>query len=328
MRLGIIGTGMIVKGTLPAIMNTPGIETVTIQGSSRGLMKAMELSAEYGILNAMTSFAGTLTTGIDTVYVAVPNSVHYEYCKQALEHGLNVIVEKPMAVNSAEAEELAALAREKNLFLIEAVTIHFLKNYEKIKEWLPMIGDIKLAACRYSQYSSRYDRFLAGEVLPAFDPQKAGGAFMDLNLYNMHFLTGLFGAPQEMHYYANIDRGIDTSGTAVMKYDSYVATATAAKDSSGDTGFIVQGTKGIIKTEAAPNRVGAVSLILNDGSVQTFDSGESDDRFVPEFREIARIINEEDHNKADELLELSLTVSREMTKARKEAGIIFPQDMQ
>ncbi len=334
MKLGIIGTGMIVKMTLPAITATPGIEVVTIQGSPRGLAKAMEIAAEYHIPNAMTSFAGMLTTDIDTVYVAVPNALHYSYCKQALENGLNVIVEKPFAVNSREADELWALAKEKNLFLIEAVTIHFLGNYEKIKEWLPRIGDIKLASCRYSQYSSRYDRFMNGDIAPAFDPAQAGGALMDLNLYCIHFVQGLLGEPKEVHYSANIDKGIDTSGIVTLTYPKFSATAIAAKDSNGDKGCIIQGTKGYIKTEAAPNLVGKVTLVLNDGTVETYDNGEVDtnvkgeaiSRFVPEFAEIARIMNEKDHEKAERLMEQSLAVSRTITAARKDAGIVFPQD--
>ena len=80
-------------------------------------------------------------------------------------------------------QELAALARRKKVFLFEAMTTQYLENYNKIRELLPRIGRVKLVQCNFSQYSSRYDAFCAGETPPVFDPACAGGALMDLGVY-------------------------------------------------------------------------------------------------------------------------------------------------
>jgi predicted dehydrogenase len=253
-------------------MSTPG-----------GLNNAALLARENGVQVVTSDFEELCRTGIDTVYVAVPNFLHFDYCVKALEKKRNVIVEKPMTSNVREAKELKTLAVKNQCFLFEAVTTVYLGNYQKIREWLPRIGSIKMAKSEFSQYSGRYDAFLAGEVLPVFDPQKSGGALMDLNLYNLHYIMGLFGEPVGYQYYANVERGIDTSGVLVMQYPDFVALCIAAKDSKGSVGGIIQGTKGVICSQMAANSVGGVMLKLNDGTVEKYDDGMAEKRMIPEF---------------------------------------------
>ena len=71
--------------------------------------------------------------------------------------------------------------------------LDIVKNYQNIQTVLSRIGEIKLIQCNYSQYSSRYDAYLRQEVLPAFDPEQYGGALYDINVYNVHFVQGVFG---------------------------------------------------------------------------------------------------------------------------------------
>lgn len=149
----------------------------------------------------------------------------------ALEHGRNVLVEKPMVSHYREAQELFSFAKQRGVMIFEAITNQYLTNYQLIRESLAKLGVIRLIRMNYSQYSSRYERFRQGTVLPAFDPAKAGGALMELNTYNLHFVTGLFGAPDSYRYYSNLIRGIDVSGVMMMEYPGFLAVLTAAKDS-------------------------------------------------------------------------------------------------
>lgn len=219
MKVGIIGSGIIVQEFLPKLIALEGIEIVAVQGVPGNETQVKELCAANGVPHAVFSFEALTALDIDTVYIAVPNFLHFTYCKQALEVGLNVIVEKPITSNLTEAQTLRELAEEKQLFLFEAVTTVYFDSFAKIKEWLGRIGTVKMVHCNYSQYSRRYDAFRSGTVLPAFDPAKSGGALMDLNLYNLHFVMGLFGAPDDAVYYANIERGIDTSGTLAVRIE-------------------------------------------------------------------------------------------------------------
>ena len=228
MKLGIVGSGMIVQEFLPSLVQLEGLEIVGIQGTKKSIGKVEEICVKYGISKFTDDFNKLCEFGIDTVYIAVPNFLHFEYCKKALEKGLNVIVEKPMTTNYRQAKELSDLAKEKKLFLFEAITTLYFENYKKIKDWIGKIGDVKLVQSQYSQYSSRYDAFKRGEILPVFDPEKAGGALMDLGLYNLHYVLGLFGKPENVKYYANIERNIDTSGVLMIEYKNFNAMCVCA----------------------------------------------------------------------------------------------------
>ena len=326
MKLGIIGAGMIVHEFLPSLVKLEGLEIVGIQGTKKSIDKVEEICGKYGIPKFTDDFDELCEFGIDTVYIAVPNFLHFEYCKKALERGLNVIVEKPMTTNYRQAEELANLAKEKKLLLFEAITTLYIENYKKIKDWIGKIGDVKLVQSQYSQYSSRYDAFKRGEILPVFDPEKAGGALMDLGLYNLHYVLGLFGKPENVKYYANIERNIDTSGVLMMEYKNFNVMCVCAKDSEGERIGVIQGSEGKIVSEEAPGLVGKVTLKMYDGTTESFDDGFSKDRVVPEFKAFIRAVNENDLEFCYKQLEKSQLVSEVQTKARIEAGIRFPQD--
>ena len=326
MKLGIVGSGMIVQEFLPSLVQLEGLEIMGMQGTKKSIGKVEEICVKYGILKFTDDFNKLCEFGIDTVYIAVPNFLHFEYCKKALEKGLNVIVEKPMITNYRQAKELSDLAKEKKLFLFEAITTLYFENYKKIKDWIGKIGDVKLVQSQYSQYSSRYDAFKRGEVLPVFDPEKAGGALMDLGLYNLHYVLGLFGKPENVKYYANIERNIDTSGILMIEYKNFNAMCVCAKDSEGKRIGVIQGSEGKIISEEAPSLVGKVTLKMYDGTKESFDDGFSKDRVVPEFKAFIRALNENDLEFCYRQLEKSLLVSEVQTKARIGAGIKFPQD--
>ena len=166
MKLGILGTGMIVREFLPWLAGEDSPFTVqALCSTQRSAPAAAELCEQYHIPQHTTNYF-ELLQWVDVVYLAVPNNQHARYAKVALEAGKHVIVEKPMAVNALQAEELACLARRKKVFLFEAMTTQYLENYNKIRELLPRIGTVKLVQCNFSQYSSRYDAFCAGETLP------------------------------------------------------------------------------------------------------------------------------------------------------------------
>jgi predicted dehydrogenase len=185
-----------------------------------------------------------------------------------------------------------------------------------------------MVSCNYSQYSSRYDAFRNGQVLPAFDPAKSGGALMDLNLYNLHFVMGLFGEPKDVKYYPNIERGIDTSGQLVLTYDGMSANLIAAKDCAAPHHFVIEGTDGYIMIQYPPNLIGEVTLHRHSGEEKKYSDGMAMNRLIPEFTYFIRCINEKDHDACMMHLERSLAVSRVQTKARRDAGIIFAADRQ
>lgn len=324
MKLGVVGTGMIAQLVVPHLGEW-GAMVGAVSGTPNTRDEAAGLAQAYGAA-VYTDYAEMLANAdIDTVYIAVPNFLHCNFACQALEAGKHVIVEKPIASTGAEAERIAAAAREKHLMVFEAISTLHLPNYRKIKEWLPRIGTVKIVSCNYSQYSHRYNAFREGTVLPAFDPAKAGGALMDLGLYNFQYILGLFGEPKSVGYLANVERGIDTSGIATLDYGDFKAVSVCAKDCAAPAMNVIEGNDGYILQTTPANRCGEVLLHLNDGSEERFE-GNPELQWESEFRAYARMIDEADFDTCYQLLDHSVAVSRTMTQARLGAGVRFPMD--
>ena len=325
MKLGIVGSGKIVQEFLPWLASSGAVELAALCSTPRSAEAAAALCAQYGVPLHTTDY-GQLLAACDTVYIALPNLLHTPYAKAALEAGRNVIVEKPLAPAAAEAAALARLAHQKGVFLFEAMTTQYLENYRKLRALLPRVGQVRLVQCNFSQYSSRYDAFCAGQVAPVFDPQQAGGALMDLGVYNVSYIVGLFGEPQQVHYAANIERGIDTSGILTMEYSSFKAVSIAAKDCAAPARYVIQGTKGYLLQKSTANICGAVTFHANDGREEHFSLNGRRPRCAAEFEAFAHAIDTGDQELCSGMLDTSLAVSRVLTAARRDAQIRFPCD--
>lgn len=327
MKLGIIGAGMIVKEFLTITTHLKDVELTAIYGRKSAEEKINEFKNKYEIKNIFYNYDELLNSDVDTVYIALPNNLHFQFARKALNANKNVIVEKPITSTYKEALILSDLAKQKQLFLFEAITNQYLPNYKKIKELLPALGNIKIVQCNYSQYSSRYNSFKEGNVLPAFDPNFSGGALMDLNIYNIHYLVGLFGKPKNVEYYPNIERGIDTSGVLILDYGTFKGVCIGAKDCKAPIANNIQGDEGCIYQDTPANVCENFQLLMNDGTSSFINENNYNHRMINEFIEFADMIKNNNLEKCYQMLEHSLIVSEVQTIARSKAGIIFLADI-
>ncbi|SKB84723.1 Predicted dehydrogenase [Lachnospiraceae bacterium] len=333
MKLGIIGTGKIVADALYAIKPVSEIELRAIFARPHSREKGEEIAAEYEIPAVYTDYDELLNDAdVDTVYIGLINSVHYEYAKKALEKGINVIVEKPFTGTYEEAEELVSLAREKGCFAFEAITVLHNDVIEKMKAALPKLGTIRMMTANYSQYSSRYDRYLNGEVDHSFDQAFLGGALRDINVYNIHYAAALFGLPKDARYYPNKGfNGIDTSGTLVMEYDGFNAVCTGAKDSDSPGFVCIQGEKGYMRIDGKPNVAPNLTIVhvdeenhelVKDAAGAMVRATKTEDfippqvhhRMTKEFKDFAEMIDNKDTSKADLYMKETLDVMDIITR--------------
>ena len=328
MKLGIIGSGMIVEHLLQFIHEIKEIELIHISGTKRSEEKVKKIKEEHNFKRYSTDYNNLLNDGeVDTIYVALPNHLHYEYTKQALEANKHVILEKPFTSTLEEAKELVELAMDKKLFLWEAITNQYFPNYYKIKEILPELGNIKIIESNFSQYSSRYDAFKQGNILPAFDYTKSGGSLMDLNIYNIHFIVGLFGKPNDVHYFPNIENNIDTSGILIMEYDTFQCVCIGAKDCKAPLSNNIQGDKGNIHIDTSLSILDSLEVNMNNGDYHYYSLNDDKHRMYHEFIAFEKMYEEKDYETCYRMLEHSLTVTWVQTTARKKAGVIFSADI-
>ncbi|MCR4652555.1 MAG: Gfo/Idh/MocA family oxidoreductase [Eubacterium sp.] len=332
MKLGIIGTGKIIVDALYAMEPIDEIICNAIWARPHSRKRGEELAAQYSIPEVYTDYDELLSgADIDTVYIGLINSVHYSYAKKALEYNKNVILEKPFTGTYEEAKELFDLARERNLFVFEAITVLHNDVIEKMRENLPRLGKIRMMLANFSQYSSRYDRYLAGEVDHSFDPEYLGGALRDINVYNLHYAAELFGVPEKTQYYPNTGfNGVDISGTMVLEYEGFTAVCTGAKDSDSPCFVQIQGEKGYMRIDGKPNVAPNLTIVISgEGepvkdaagamvrhSVQEeFTAGKVHHRMTREFMDFAQIIDQKDAAQADRYASETLGVMKILSES-------------
>lgn len=321
MNLCAIGTGAITKSMLAEFARSDVLHCTAIYSRKEETGKAM--AEQFGLQQVYTDLDEMLSDpAIDMVYVASPNSIHYGQVKAALLADKHVICEKPFAPTVAEADELIALAKEKGLFLFEAITTAHHPHYGFIKENLSALGRLKLVNATFCQFSSRYPALLAGKPSPVLNHAFAGGALMDINLYNIHFTVGLFGAPKSVRYFPNRhESGVDTSGMLVLEYEDFLCNLIGAKDCAARNGVQIIGEDGYMEVTPSGSSLQTVTLNLRGQEAQTVHHPENP--WYHEVQDIGRIVEAGNFEYCYKALEVTRNVVEVLEKARAYAGFNF-----
>ena len=319
MKLGIIGSGKIVHDFLSIADQIPDLELAALSTTKRSHQIGLELQEKYNISKLYDNNTDLFNdANVDTVYVAVPNSLHFSIAKAALEAGKNVICEKPFVATTDEARELKEIADKNQVIIVEAITNIYLENFKFIEDNLAKIAPIHVVNLNYTQYSSRYDAFLEGDIQPAFDPKKDGGALMDLGIYNLHIIIKLFGKPDSVKYFPTIQKNIDTSGILHLGYSDKQASSIAAKDSFSPNVSTIEGEKGALIIYGHPNEMPKVGIQLLGEEPKVVNHNKYSHRMIAEFIEFTKIIDQHDFTVADQAFTHSLNTLAVLQEAKKQ----------
>lgn len=323
MKIATVGTGVIVDNFMDACLKND-IKITAMY--SRKIESATYLSNKYDINRIYTDYLEMLSSSnIDFIYIASPNSIHFDQVRLALINNKHVICEKPFTSTSTELKELIELAKSKNLFLFEAITTIYLPHFNSIQEKLTSIGKINMINCNFSKYSSRYKDFKDGKNPNIFNPEFSGGALVDLNIYNIHFVVSLFGLPLRSKYIPFIEENaIDTSGVIVMEFSDKIATCIASKNSESESYAIIQGEKGYIKTSAT----GGLHLveIHTANNVEILNSQQDLNNLFYEVLEFKHMFKNKNFSKCYDNLDYSYTIIKLIESIRLNANIVFSAD--
>ncbi len=326
MKIATIGTGFIVDWFLNAVSQNKNISCVAMY--TRKKEHAHILAEKYHITDIYENLEEMLCRkDIDFIYIASPNNLHFKYAYQAMQHGKHVICEKPFTSTVKEFLTLSNYAKEHHLFLFEAIVTSHMPNYIKLKENIQLLGNIRMVQCNFSQYSSRYDKFLSGETPNIFNPSFSGGALADINIYNLHFVIGLFGKPKDVHYYPNIQKGIDTSGVAILNYDGFQAICVGCKDTKSHCLAQIQGEKGYAVIDSETSQCSSIKFYIN-GNENDMTIKQNDIALYYELKEFQAIFENKDYKACYEKLDDSQSVMETYEKLRKDGNIHFDADQQ
>ena len=145
MNIGIVGAGKIVKEALPVMSEIPEIHIQSIVTTGRNPENVAQLQKQFDIKQVFEDFQAFIEDEkIDTVYLAVPNHLHFDYARKAIAKNKHVICEKPFTLTTEELIILKDLAEQQKVIIIEAITNLYLSNYDVLKQSIPEIEIAKL----------------------------------------------------------------------------------------------------------------------------------------------------------------------------------------
>jgi predicted dehydrogenase len=186
--------------------------------ASRDIEKAKAFAAQYPAEHVYGSYEELVNnTEIDVIYVATPHSHHHEHTLLCLRHNKAVLCEKAFAINGAQVREMVTEARNRNVFLMEAMWTKFLPHFNKVQE---MIADGKLGALQSIQVNFG---FLPPQP-PAqriFDPALGGGTLLDIGIYNVFLVQSILGKPDNIQaIMKRASTGVDEQLAVQFQYSS------------------------------------------------------------------------------------------------------------
>jgi predicted dehydrogenase len=322
-NLGTVGTGWITESFIEAAKLSGKLNVTSVY--SRTEDKAKALADKHNAAHYFTDLEEMAKSPeIDAVYIASPNSVHFEQALTFLKNKKHVICEKPIFSNTAELEEAYRSAEENGVYLFEAIRNIHTPNFRILKENLHMAGPLRSAILPYMKYSSRYDVFLQGEEPNIFSSTFSGGALVDLGVYPLFLAVGLFGEPKQVTYYPVMLRsGVDGSGTLILEYQDFVCTILCSKISDSELPCEIQGEKGtFVLEDAAP--ISEIKFIdCHTKESKILSRAQEEKNMVYECIKFAEIIETNNDQEYEKLKEWSKKVLRITEEARKQNNIVF-----
>lgn len=237
-RVGILGCGRVARRfPLEAQMVSGIIITAAFDIDQEAAKVLSKLSEEISIYTNLDEFYDN----VDAVYIATPHLTHYDYIKQSINKGKHVLCETPLVLKSSEAEEVFLLAKQHNVFLMEANKTAHCPAFNHLMVMIKsgVIGDVVDVEASLSKL---WDDDMS---LREFDPKQAGGSMYELGSYPLLPILKLCGTQYEnINFYSRIKDGVDLYTKGVMRYSNAVASFKVGLGVKTEGNLIISGTKG------------------------------------------------------------------------------------
>ncbi|TFE02077.1 Gfo/Idh/MocA family protein [Jeotgalibacillus salarius] len=324
MRFGVVGTNWITDTFIEAVHEADDAQVTAV--CSRKEETALSYANKHQLAYTYTSLEAMCESGeIDAVYLATPNAVHHEQVLTCLAKGVPVLCEKPLTATKALAEKMIDTSRKHHVLLMEAMKSTAMPNFQRVKELISSIGTIRQVRFQYGQYSSRYDKFKAGEILNAFKPDMANGSLMDLGVYTLYPIISLFGSPDRIQSDSTVlHTGVDGQGSVLLSYEGMIVTASYSKIADSFLPSEISGENGAIHIDHISSP-GKITLVTKQGT-EDMTVNQNKPPMSYEIEEFIKTAKEGKIESSINTHEISLQTVELMEHIRKQNGIVYPLD--
>ncbi len=259
--------------------------------ASKSLERAEEFAEKNGISRAYGSYEELLDREKpDCAYIAVTPHDHYRLARMCVERGIPVLCEKAMFQNSGEAESLYALARQRGVFVMEAMWSRFLPTMKKVKQWL---GEDRIGIPEISQLSIGFAA-PEGAENRYFNPALGGGAARDITVYAYEITTYVLEQKIRKMDVSAVkgETGVDINNHVSIEFEYTLADLATSFVTKMNAGMILYGRKGKIVWPEPHHSQECFLYDQNGELVEHFVDQETKNGFVYELEEAIRCIRQ------------------------------------
>jgi predicted dehydrogenase len=322
-RWAILGTGGIARAFAQGLADTPGAVLAAV--GSRTLDSAQAFAAEHGAQAAYGSYAALAEAeNVDIIYIGTPHPMHAENAMLALRGGKAVLCEKPFTMNLREAEQVVALAREKKLFLMEAMWTRFMPALAEVRRIIASgeIGEVHQLHADFGFASTR-------------DPEHrvnnralGGGALLDLGIYPLSIASALLGPIADVQAHALLsDGGVDlATGFTLRHQNGAMSVCSCSLQARSPCELTVSGSLGHVRMNTMFHLSTSVTLTLADGSSRTVATPFLGNGYVHEAIEAGRCLREGLLESPGMRHRETLALMGVLDTIRAQVGVSYPAD--
>lgn len=264
-RWGILGTGKIARAFAAALADTPGAELAAV--ASRSAAGAAAFGAEFGVARCHGSYQALADDAqLDVIYIATPHAMHHENAMLCLRGGKAILVEKAFTLNRRQAAEVFALARQKQLFVMEAMWSRFMPAMLEAKRIVDS-GEIGVP----TQLSADFG--FAADVGPGhrlLNPELGGGALLDLGIYPLSMASYFLGPVAAVQAHSQLGAtGVDLQTGFMLRHrDGAMSSCSCSLLARSPTELTISGPRGFVRLHDRFHNSEEVSVTVVDGAAR------------------------------------------------------------
>ena len=321
-KVGILGAGHIARKMATTLREMNDVEAYAV--AARQIERAQTFAAEFGIQRAYGSYEELVRDeNIDLIYIATPNSSHYNHAKLCLEQGRPVLCEKPFTVNVEEAKALIELSQKNKLFITEAIWTRYMPFSKQIKDvaWSGILGNPMTLTASLSYPVAGKERIVS--------PALGGGALLDLGVYALNFAAMIFGGDIERVVSActKMPSGVDGQNSITLCYaGGRMAVLQTNVYCAGDRQGIICGDKGYMIVDNINNPQHANIYAENHTLLQELECPQQITGFEYQVQASLEAISQGKIESADMPHAEIIRMMQLMDDIRKSWGVHFPAD--
>lgn len=323
-KWGIISSGRIAGVFTEALKSLDNADVHAV--GSRTQASADEFARKWSIAKAYDSYEALYEDPeVDIVYIGTPHSFHHRDTLNALNAGKHVLCEKAFAINADQASEMIQLAREKDLFLMEAMWNRFQPWYEKVSEILDdgHLGDVHHMKADLS-FAFPYD---ADHRL--FNPDLGGGSLLDLGVYPIALSSLLMGAPESIFCTANLcPTGVDDQVSMIFTHDgggtSQLGCSSRFMTKNNAT---LHGTKGFLEIHGLIIRPQEITLHLYGEEPKIIPTPTEVNGYQYEAQAVMDMLDQDELEHPLMPLDETFQIMAIMDYVREQIGVLYPGEV-